>query len=59
MRLQDVAYGHLPALLSNALAVVLREYERRSKLAEELLAVVEHSRARDKDEYSDLQRLKQ
>lgn len=40
--------GEAAAALAGALAAVLREYARRSKLAEEMLAAVEHGRARDR-----------
>lgn len=54
--LQDIANEQLPALLSSVLTAVLREYERRSKLAEDLLEVVQQSRGRDRDDAAELQR---
>lgn len=54
-----MAEERLSAVLFDTLTSVLREYERRSHLAEELLAAIEQTRARDKDVDADLQRLRE
>ncbi|BDA41633.1 hypothetical protein COCOBI_02-4140 [Coccomyxa sp. Obi] len=56
---EDMAEERLSAVLFDALTSVLREYERRSHLAEELLAAIEQTRTRDKDVDADLQRLRE
>ncbi len=54
-----MAEERLSAVLLDTLTSVLREYERRSQLAEELLAAIEQTRARDKDVDTELQRLRE
>ena len=54
-----MAEERLSLMLHDALRSVLREYERRSHLAEELLAAIEQTRARDRDVDAELQRLRE